>query len=94
MEQTAVIKYKCVYYYTGPMLYNFTHTRICDLRLLLGTEETLANLPRLTRRPLKMSSLEEAVTERKRGAEKELLTSSTTSPPPKMTAMSKASFVH
>lgn len=53
VEKTTVVKYKCVYYYTGPMLYNFTRTRICDLRLL-HTEEKPANVPKLIRGPLKM----------------------------------------
>lgn len=61
----AVIKYKCVYCYTGPMLYNFTHTHICDLWPELHTEEKLANLPKLIGRPLKMIQLEGAVTEKK-----------------------------
>lgn len=58
MEKTAVIKYKCVYYYTGPMLYNFTHSHICDLRLQVHMEGRLANLAKLTRRTLKMLRVE------------------------------------
>lgn len=50
MEKTAVIKYKCVYYYTGPVLYNFTHSHICDLWLKVHMEGKLANLSKLTRR--------------------------------------------
>lgn len=58
MEKTAVIKYKCVYYYTEPMLYNFTHSHICDLRLQVHMEGRLANLAKLTRRTLKMLRVE------------------------------------
>lgn len=65
VEKTAVIKYKCVYYYAGPMLYNFTHAHICDLRLLLHMEKKRANLPKLIGRPLKMIKLEGAITENK-----------------------------
>lgn len=64
MEKTAVIKYKCVYYYTAPMLYNFTHTHICDLWLQVHMEEKLANLSRLIGRPLKMIRLEGAIAAR------------------------------
>lgn len=59
VEKTAVIKYKCVYYYTGPMLYNFTHTHICDLQLQLHTEKKLANLPKLIGKPLKIPNWKE-----------------------------------
>jgi hypothetical protein len=58
VEKTAVIKYKCVYYYTGPMLYNFTHSHICDLRLQVHMEGRLANLAKLTRRALKTLRVE------------------------------------
>lgn len=70
MEKTAVIKYKCVYYYTGPMLYNFTHAHICDLWLQVHMEEKLANLPKLIGRPLKMIGLEGAVAGGKKKKEK------------------------
>lgn len=85
VEKTAVIKYKCVYDYIGPMLYNFTHTHICDLQPQLHMEEKLANLPKLIGMPLKMIRLVGAVAEKKWSPKTKKVGG---------TAVSEASFVH